>query len=394
MEETLKTVKRFAEEVKKEGGRAMLNGGYVRDELMGIQSKDIDVEVYYLAPEKLQEVVSRFGKVDAVGESFAVYKLGQDIDISLPRREKKTGTGHKGFTIEGDPFMSFEEACSRRDFTVNAILKDPLTGEIVDPFRGREAVKNKTLRMVSGKTFQEDSLRVLRLAQFASRLGFGIETETGMFAKQTDLSDLPKERVWMELEKLFLKSPKPSVGVRHLFQLGIMAKLFDVKPYVGMSERIDQVLSFSNDLSNGEKLVLFIATLIWNSEDSVLDELGLTSVDGYNVRKKVEEIRAVTFEPTTDYYFHKLSQTVDMKLLSRLEYVFASPYAHEFADTIERLGIEEKPVEPILKGRDLIEMGLEPSPEFGKILEEVYDRQLRGEITTIESAKEFVLALS
>src|SRR5690606_24618694 len=118
-----------------------------------------------------------------VGEAFAVYKLGPDLDVSLPRRERKSGRGHRGFVIEGDPDMSFEEACSRRDFTVNAILKDPLTGEIVDPFGGREDIGRKLLRHVSTETFAEDSLRVLRAAQFAARLEFDIAPETAELCK-------------------------------------------------------------------------------------------------------------------------------------------------------------------------------------------------------------------
>lgn len=126
----------LATAVKAADGRAMLNGGCVRDELMGVEPKDWDVEIYGVEPVKLLEIVSQIGEVNAVGEAFTVYKVGGDLDVSIPRRERKVGHGHRGFAIEGDPDMSFEEACSRRDFTVNAILKDILTGEIVDPFDG------------------------------------------------------------------------------------------------------------------------------------------------------------------------------------------------------------------------------------------------------------------
>ena len=93
--------------------------------------------------------------------------MGNDLDITLPRRERKVGRGHKGFTIEGDPQMSFEEATRLRDFTINAILKDVLTGEIIDCYGGRKDIERKLLRVVSKETFGEDSLRVLRAAQFA-----------------------------------------------------------------------------------------------------------------------------------------------------------------------------------------------------------------------------------
>src|SRR5262249_37034443 len=157
-------------------------------------------------PERLREILESFGEVNVVGEAFTVYKIGNDLDVSIPRRERKTGTGHRGFTIEGDPDMFFEEACSRRDFTINAILKDPLTGEIVDPFDGQGDIKRKVLRHVSSETFAEDSLRVLRAAQFAARFEFDIDEKTVEFCKSIDVTDLPKERIWGELEKLLLKA--------------------------------------------------------------------------------------------------------------------------------------------------------------------------------------------
>ena len=123
---------KLAERVREYGGRAMLVGGCVRDELMGKEPKDWDLEVYGIEPAKLREILESFGKVDVVGDAFAVYKLGIDLDVSIPRRERKSGKGHRGFIVEGDPSMSFEEACSRRDFTINAILKDPLNDEVID----------------------------------------------------------------------------------------------------------------------------------------------------------------------------------------------------------------------------------------------------------------------
>src|SRR6184192_2717015 len=115
----------LAQAVRDERGRALLVGGCVRDELMGRQPKDWDLEVYEVEPARLREILDRFGMVNVVGEAFTVYKLGPHLDISIPRRERKTGRGHRAFFIEGDSSMSIEEATSRRDFTVNAILQDP-----------------------------------------------------------------------------------------------------------------------------------------------------------------------------------------------------------------------------------------------------------------------------
>src|ERR1700682_3094179 len=154
------TVLSLAKTVRNEGGRALLVGGCVRDELMGQQPKDWDVEIYGIEPQRLRELLDAFGPVNVVGEAFTVYKLGAHLDVSLPRREHKTGRGHRGFFIEGDPEMTFAEAASRRDFTINAILQDPLTTEIIDPFQGQADIKREILRAVSFDTFGEDSLRV------------------------------------------------------------------------------------------------------------------------------------------------------------------------------------------------------------------------------------------
>ena len=98
------------------GGRALIVGGWVRDELLGRRSKDLDLEVFGLPADRLRPLLETFGRVDTVGESFTVYKLGA-IDVSLPRRESKIGRGHKGFAVEGDPTLSSTEAARRRDFT-------------------------------------------------------------------------------------------------------------------------------------------------------------------------------------------------------------------------------------------------------------------------------------
>src|SRR6185503_1598888 len=139
----------IARAVRDEGGRALLVGGCVRDELMGQRPKDWDLEVYGIQPARLRELLDTFGPVNVVGEAFTVYKLGPHLDVSLPRRERKTGRGHRGFFIEGDPEMSIAEASRRRDFTINAMLRDPLTGELLDPHNGRADLSNKTLRAVS-----------------------------------------------------------------------------------------------------------------------------------------------------------------------------------------------------------------------------------------------------
>src|SRR6266704_3411613 len=216
----------IANDVSGAGGRALLVGGCVRDKLMNKQPKDWDIEVYGIDPAQLRQLLDQFGDVNIVGEAFTVYKLGSDLDISLPRRDRKSGRGHRGFVIEGDPSMTIEEATSRRDFTINAILQDPLTEEMIDPYGGQSDIQNRMLRAVSLETFAEDSLRVLRAAQFAARFEFEIEPETVALCRQVDLSDLPSERIWGEIEKLLLRARQPYYGLQWLSALGATDKLF------------------------------------------------------------------------------------------------------------------------------------------------------------------------
>src|SRR5688572_8858741 len=136
------SIRAICEAVAARGGRALVVGGWVRDRLLGRESKDVDIEVYGLEPAHLKEILRGLGRVNTVGESFTVYKVlargasREEIDVSIPRRESKTGRGHRGFSVEGDPAMSIEDAARRRDFTINAILFDPFRDELIDPFGG------------------------------------------------------------------------------------------------------------------------------------------------------------------------------------------------------------------------------------------------------------------
>ena len=133
----------IADAVRAASGRALVVGGFVRDRLLGIDAKDLDIEVFGIPADRLPELLAPFGRVQAVGQSFPVFKVGT-IDVSLPRRESKTGRGHKGFTVHGDPMLSFEDAARRRDFTINSMGWDPLTDEYLDPFGGRRDLDSQT----------------------------------------------------------------------------------------------------------------------------------------------------------------------------------------------------------------------------------------------------------
>src|SRR5262249_45482356 len=148
------------------------------------------------------------------------------VDVTLPRRESKTGRGHRGFVIEGDPWMSFEEAARRRDFTVNAMMYDPLTDEILDPYGGREDISTQGITIRDPQKIFLESLRVLRAMQFAARFEYSIDPVTIELCRAIDLSDLPAERIWAEVEKWLLQSRRPSLGLQAARDLGVAEKLW------------------------------------------------------------------------------------------------------------------------------------------------------------------------
>ena len=323
------TVSSLARAIHDAGGRALLVGGCVRDTLKGAQPKDWDLEVYNLDAVRFRELLDRFGSVNVVGESFTVYKLGQHLDVSIPRRERKTGRGHKGFVIEGDPSMSVEDATRRRDFTINAILQDPLSGELIDPYHGRRDIEQRTLRAVSAETFAEDSLRVLRAAQFAARFQFDIDADTVALCREIDLTDLPAERIWGELEKLLLQAQHPSIGLEWLRKLGAIEQIFpeiqnliDVPQdrewhpegdvFVHTKLVIDRARELVDDLSYPRKVTVMLAALAHDfgkpattefidgrlrsrgheeagvaPAESFLSRINIHTIDGYNVREQV-----------------------------------------------------------------------------------------------------------
>lgn len=359
----------LARRVNAGGGRAMLVGGCVRDELMGIAHKDWDVEVYGIEPVKLRDILDSIGDVNVVGEAFAVYKIGNDLDVSIPRRERKVSDGHRGFVVEGDPEMTFDEACSRRDFTINAILEDILTGEIVDPLDGRGDIEKKVLRMVSERSFPEDSLRVLRAAQFAARFEFAIDSETVELCKQIDVTDLPKERIWGELEKLLLLPKKPSIGLKWLYEFGVASQLFpEMQALVGVPQEaawhpegdvdvhtlmvVDEARKLIDELDHPRKVAVMLGALAHDfgkpsttqfvdgrirsrghDEAGVkptltfLDTLGIHTLDGYDVRNQIVQLVRYHLKPgeyfgaktpVGDGAFRRLARKVEADLLYRV----------------------------------------------------------------------------
>ncbi len=204
--------KRLAEAVHQAGGRVLFVGGFVRDRLLGRENKDVDVEVHGISPAALEEILDSLGTRLEMGASFGVYGLkGYELDIAMPRSEEVTGRGHKDFKVLVDPFIGTEKAARRRDFTINALMEDVRTGEVIDHFGGQEDLKAGLLRHVDDQSFPEDALRVLRGAQFAARFGFSLAPETLELCRGLDLGFLPRERIVEELKKALLKAARPSI---------------------------------------------------------------------------------------------------------------------------------------------------------------------------------------
>lgn len=237
----LELARKIAQEVKCAGGETYFVGGCVRDELMGSnESCDIDIEVHKIKPDVLENILNKIGVSMEMGKSFGIYSLkGSGLDIAMPRTEKATGTGHKNFAVFVDPYIGVEKAAQRRDFTVNAIMKNVLTGEIIDCFGGRDDLKNGIIRHVSDESFVEDSLRVLRGAQFAARFEFSVAEETTELFKKMNLDNLPKERVFEELRKALLYADKPSLFFECLRKANKLSEWFgEIENLIGIEQNV------------------------------------------------------------------------------------------------------------------------------------------------------------
>lgn len=267
--------------IAQRGGKCYFVGGFVRDGLLGIQSKDVDVEVFGISPEELHDAILTYiqrhrGIVDEVGKSFGVLKYrdenGEEIDFSIPRRERKTGEGHRGFDVESDPTLSIEDTASRRDFTINAIYRDVFTGEIVDPLFGVDDLKNGVLRSC-GPAFAEDPLRVLRGMQFVSRFSLGkIDrfTQAQSHSLYFHYLDLPKERVWQEWLKWASLSVKPSLGIDFLDRTDWICHYPDIEFMDGVQQ---------NPVYHPEGDVLTHTKLVCDAAADIAIREGLTGED-------------------------------------------------------------------------------------------------------------------
>jgi len=437
-----------AELLQEAGGRALLVGGCVRDAIIEFEAKDIDMEVYGLEVDAVEAALKPHFRLDTVGRAFGVLILkGEGIDLALPRRESKIGPRHIDFKVEGDPTMSPKEAASRRDFTVNAISCDPLTGELLDPYDGVADLKARRLRHVSA-AFSEDPLRVLRGMQFVARFELTPDPATVELCRELSPADLPAERLWEEWKKLILKGVSISAGLNFLQDCDWLQHFPELDALVGCEQ--DPKWHPEGDVwthtlhcldayaaertgDNWEDLVVGLAVLCHDfgkPDTSYTDETGRIrsprhDVEGVPVAKRFLERltrQKKIFEevlPLVEQHMRPLALYRDgagdsavrrlaarVKRVDRLVRVAHAdkhgrppiqpggyPEGEWLLKKTEQLAIQDNAPKPILLGRHLIELDIKPGPHFGKILDRAYEAQLDGDFDNEEDARRYLRKL-
>lgn len=391
-----------------EGGRAWLVGGVVRDHLLGRETVDVDLEVHELQAPVLAAVLRRFGKVSEVGRSFGVFRVhhrGLPMDVSLPRRDSNSGPGHRGIAVSGDPFLGLVEAARRRDLTINAIMIDPLTGEVADPFGGQEDLRQGILRAVDPLTFLDDPLRALRVMQLAGRFGFQPDGQLIELCRQAPLDELPGERLAAELEKLLLASPRPSVGWMVAMDCQIASRVLPElveSGTTGLGEILDRAALLRDEPgSSVPPLALMLTCLLHRLEreplTAVLDRLRYFSHRGYPLRTHLLSAVAdwrVALTTLDDRGLRLLAEDHHLALMLRAaEAIGGSDTPRQSLERARALGVADSPLPAVIGGRELSAIGLPPGPQMGQVLRLIRRRQLAGEVTTSDEAMELARRL-
>lgn len=438
------SVKEIANRVSDAGGRTFYVGGFVRDRLLGIDSKDVDIEVHGIEPDILFDILEEIGEPITFGKSFGVYALrGETIDIAMPRRERATGRGHRDFEVDVDPFIGTEKAAGRRDFTINSIMEDVLTGEITDHFGGRQDLKEGIIRHIDPNTFVEDPLRVLRAAQFAARFEFEIAPETIELCRTIDISTLSKERVEEELKKALLKADKPSVFFETLREMNQLRCWFpELEQLIGLEqdrvfhpegdvwvhtmEVIDRAAEYRDKASDAFCFMLLtlthdfgkILTTKVSEKDGRIHSYrheteGIPLVESFvkritnekSVVSYVKNMVALHMKPnvvaysrpalkSTNRMFDQAKAPQDLiwfAIADRPLFAGSAEFTGDTAFLLERLeAYKEIMARPYVTGQDLIDAGFEPGEDFSDILEYAHKLRLAG--IDKESAVKQVLA--
>ncbi len=420
MESDLQMARKIAQIVAEQGGHAYYVGGFVRDALLGKETKDVDIEVHGISPQALKDILDSLGQRITIGESFGIFSLkGYSLDIAMPRKEEARGMGHRDFEVFVDPFIGTRAAALRRDFTINALMRHVLTGALVDHFGGREDLHRGILRHVSDASFAEDPLRVLRAAQFAARFDFLVAEETVRLCRRMALSHLPRERVEGELKKALLKADRPSIFFEVLRQMEQLEVWFpELKALIGVPQ--NPVYHAEGDMWTHTMLVLDEAARLRHRAENPLGFMLAALTHDFGKAVCTVEIngvlhaydherrglplaeaflRRITGETKLIHYVLNLVELhmkpntaaqadASVKSTTRLfdraidpealicialaddrGRISTRPAPDSEAFLMERLALfRETMAKPYVMGRDLIEAGLTPGAEFTELL--------------------------
>jgi tRNA nucleotidyltransferase (CCA-adding enzyme) len=438
-------VHQIAEEIASQNGSSWYAGGYVRDRLSGRTPVDLDIEVHALPLEKLEKILRRHGSVSAVGRSFGILKFHSedgDYDFSLPRRENREGRGHRGFVVDLDPSITFEEACSRRDFTVNAMLENVLSGEVLDFFGGQKDLAGRVLRHV-GPAFEEDPLRAYRLMQQSARFEMAPAPETLALCQRMDLSELAPERVFVEWSRLLLEAQRPSIGLETARKAGILAHHPELAALIGCLQDpswhpegdvwthtllvVDEAAGLRSG-QRGEDLILMFGALChdFGKPDTTFEKDGRIVSPGHAEKgvapalrfmermtqdtallEGVEQVVRYHLRPAELYRVRDevghgaiRRLALKVKISDLVRWARADHFGRRTDDALERdfpagewlmsraedLDVHEAAPKPILLGRHLLDQGWTPGPDMGERLKQAYEAQLDDAFQDLDGA--------
>jgi len=377
--------------------RAIIVGGYVRDTLMGIDSKDIDVELYGVTSiSQLEDILREFGDVNSVGKSFGVCMLklkSLSIDFTLPRVDSKVASGHRGFDVTIKSGMDFKTAALRRDFTMNALGYDVQKKELLDPYSGLKDLKEKILKEVDATTFKEDPLRILRAVQFCAR--FDLEMSSALFSlcqnmlEQDLLSELSQERIFAEYTKL-LQSSKPSIGFKLLKELNIL----EVKDFNATMLSLDYFTNMKTEDSKTNIVVMLTLLTHRLSNKETLKFISQFSAEKktftrvLSLKKNYALLSHAIENNIKDLTLYKLAQKIKISelLLVYSAINLSKEATNKLEQRAKKLNILTAPLQPLIQGRDIIKLGIKASSKFSKILDEGYEAQMRALFSSKEEA--------
>jgi len=387
--------RRIAAAVAEAGGRTYYVGGCVRDLLLGRENKDIDIEVHGVTVPALAAILDSLGERTAMGASFGIMGLRHyDIDIAMPRSEKATGRGHRDFEVFVDPFIGEEKAALRRDFTMNALMQDVLTGEILDFFGGRADLAAGCIRHVSDASFAEDPLRVFRAAQFAARFGFDVADETTALCATMAVDALPPERVMGELEKALLKAAQPSVFFDALKKMDRLSPWFEAlaalpeQRWRKVMAELDAAAALRPRSRHPLDFMLSACCAGFDLETArgflvrLTQAVELTRYVLNMVERRADFEAFMAEEPGEVGWMALFDGALcpeDLILLSRAAHAGADdwPAVEQRLKSLLTL-YRERMERPFVMGRDLIAAGVRPGPEMGKALAYAHGLRLAG----------------